>query len=81
MSDARTDRRLLLKLLEGVKCGACGGETDEHSHMALWIDANSRAHPHLVCSKCWKEGLQSEAATDELADRCALNLTEPAGRA
>ena len=81
MSAARNDRRMLRKLLAGLKCGACDGPVDTHAHLALWIDDHGRAHPHVVCSKCWKEGQQSESAVDELASKCALNLTPAGGRA
>jgi hypothetical protein len=68
-------------MLKGATCTACNAPLDEHAHRAWWLDDHGRAHQHLVCSDCWRRGSSDQAATDELATRCALALCEPGGRA
>jgi hypothetical protein len=80
-SEDRISRRLLRKMLKGAHCAACSGALDEHAHRALWIDDGGHPHLHLVCAACFEGGTRDEAATDELANRCALALCEPAGHA
>ena len=80
-SSGRISRRLLRKMLEGATCAACSAALDEYAHRAFWFDERGRAHPHLICARCWKDAAGDQASIDELATRCALALCEPAGSA
>jgi len=77
----RAERRGWRHLLRGATCTACSKPLDEHARRACWIDDRGHAHEHLVCHTCMTTAAQDQAATDDLATRCALALCEPGGRA
>jgi hypothetical protein len=80
-SSGRISRRLLRKMLQGATCAACSGDVDEYAHRAFWFDERGRAHPHLICRRCWNVAAGDQASIDDLATRCALALCEPGGNA